>query len=81
MKTAEQLEPLAPMVETQLAASLYVTGKNAEAEEACRTALELEPDFWPAHYFQGLIYEEECLYAEAISALEKAIELSAGTRG
>ena len=78
LKTAEQLEPLAPMIETQLAAGLYVTGRNAEAEEACRAALELEPDFWPAHYFQALICEQECRYEEAIQELGKAIELSAG---
>ena len=78
LKMAEQLEPLAPMVETQLAAGLYVTGKNAEGEEACRTALELEPDFWPGHYFQALIYEQECRFAEAVESLERAVELSAG---
>jgi pentatricopeptide repeat protein len=78
LKTAEQLEPLAPLIETQLAAGLYVTGKNAEAEEACRAALELEPDFWPAHYFQGLICEQECRYQEAVRELGKAVELSEG---
>jgi tetratricopeptide (TPR) repeat protein len=78
LKTAEQLEPLAPMIETQLAAGLYVTGRHAQAEEACQTALELEPNFWPAHYFQALICEQECRYGEAVQALGKAIESSAG---
>jgi len=78
LKTAEQLEPLAPMIETQLAAGLYVTGDHAQAEEACQTALELEPNFWPAHYFQALICEQECRYEEAVQELEKAIEFSAG---
>jgi hypothetical protein len=45
LRIAEQLDPLAPMVETQLAAGLYVTGRHAEAEDACQTALELEPSF------------------------------------
>jgi tetratricopeptide (TPR) repeat protein len=78
LKTAEQLEPLAPMMETQLAAGLYVTGKLAEAEEACQTALELEPHFWPALYFQALICEQEGRYEQAVQELGKAVELSAG---
>jgi Tfp pilus assembly protein PilF len=77
LKTAEQLEPLAPMIETQLAAGLYVTGKQAQAEEACQTALELEPNFWPAHYFLGLIFEQERRYGEAIGELRRAVEFSA----
>ena len=78
LRTAEQLDPLAPMVETQLAAGLYVTGRHAEAEEACQTALELEPNFWPAHYFLGLTLEQECRYGEAIRELRRAAHLSAG---
>jgi tetratricopeptide (TPR) repeat protein len=78
LRIAEQLDPLAPMVETQLAAGLYVTGRHAEAEEACQTALELEPSFWPAHYFLGLTLEQECRYEEAIRELKRAVQLSAG---
>ena len=62
LRTAGQLDPLAPMVETQLAAGLYVTGRHAEAEESCQTALELEPSFWPAHYFLGLTLQQECRF-------------------
>jgi tetratricopeptide (TPR) repeat protein len=78
LKIAEQLEPLAPMIETQLAAGLYVNGRHAEAEEGCQTALELEPNFWPAHYFLALVLEQEGRYGEAIRELERAVELSAG---
>lgn len=77
LKTAEQLEPLAPMIETQLAAGLYVTGRHSQAEEACQTALELEPNFWPAHYFLALTLEQQCRYGEAIRELKRAVELSA----
>jgi tetratricopeptide (TPR) repeat protein len=78
LKTAEQLEPLAPMIETQLAAGFYVAGKQTQAEESCQTALELEPNFWPAHYFLALVLEQEGRYGEAIRELERAVELSAG---
>ena len=78
LRIAEQLDPLAPMVEAQLAAGLYVTGRHAEAEEACQMALELEPNFWPAHYFLGLTLEQQCRYGEAIRELKSAANLSAG---
>lgn len=78
LRTAEQLDPLAPMVETQLAAGLYVTARHAEAEEACQTALELEPNFWPARYFLGLTLEQQCRYGEAIRELKRAAHLSFG---
>ena len=77
LKTAEELEPLTPMIETQLAAGLYVAGKWAQAEEACQTALELEPNFWPARYFLGLVVEQERRFAEAIRELKRAVQLSA----
>lgn len=76
LKTAEQLEPLAPMIETQLAAGFYVAGKQTQAEESCQTALELEPNFWPAHYFQGLIFQQQRRYGEAIGELRRAVEFS-----
>ena len=78
LRTAERLAPLAPMVGTQLAAGLYGTGQHAQAEEACQTALELEPNFWPAHYFKALICEQEGRYQEAVQDLGKAVEFSAG---
>lgn len=78
LRAAEQLEPLALMVDIQLAAGFYMTRRYAQAEEACRAALELDPNFWPAHYFLGLAYEQEGLSAQGIGELLKAKELSAG---
>lgn len=76
LKTARDLDPLALMIEAQLAAGLYVAGKYAQAEDACRAALELDATFWPAHYFLGLAHEQEHLSAQAISHLQLAAELS-----
>ena len=38
----------------------------------------MDPDFWLARYFRGLIYEQEGLFAQAIRELRCAEELSEG---
>ena len=76
LRVAQELEPLALMAETQLAAGFHIAGKHAQAEEACRAALELDANFWPAHYFLGLTYEQEELSSQAIAELQLARDLS-----
>jgi tetratricopeptide (TPR) repeat protein len=76
LRTATERDPLSLMVSTQLAVGLYLTRRYAE--EVCGFVLEMDPDFWPGHYFLGLIYEQEGLLAQAIRELQQAEELSAG---
>jgi tetratricopeptide (TPR) repeat protein len=78
LRTATERDPLSLMATTQWACGLYLTRRYAEAEEACGLALEMDPDFWPARYFLGLIYEQEGLLAQAIRELRRAEELSEG---
>ena len=59
LRTATERDPLSLMATTQCACGLYLTRRYAEAEEACGLALEMDPNFWPARYFLGLIYEQE----------------------
>ena len=76
LRVAQELDALALMAETQLAAGFHIAGKHVRAEEACRAALELDANFWPAHYFLGLTYEQEELSAQAIAELQLARDLS-----
>jgi tetratricopeptide (TPR) repeat protein len=78
LRTATERDPLSLMGTTQFAVGLYLTRRYGEAEESCRLALEMEPNFWPARYFLGLIYEQEGLFAQAIRELRQAEELSGG---
>jgi tetratricopeptide (TPR) repeat protein len=78
LKTATDHDPLSLMATTQLACGFYLTRRYGEAEEACSLVLEMDPNFWPARYFLGLIYEQDGLFAQAIRELRQAEQLSGG---
>jgi tetratricopeptide (TPR) repeat protein len=78
LKTGMECDPLSPMTNTLLACGLYLAKRYEEAEAASNLALEMYPDFWPARYFLGLIYEQRNLFAQAVRELRHAAELSGG---
>lgn len=82
---ARELEPANPLIPLELArtyladASLRQQLEQRElarvdfekAEEQLGTALELKPDYWPAHFQQAIIYDSQGRLREAISKLEE----------
>lgn len=78
LRTGAERDPLSLMVNTQLACGLYMAERYAEAEDTCNLVLEMDPNFWPACYFRGLIYEQQGLFAQAVRDLQQAIESSGG---
>jgi hypothetical protein len=38
----------------------------------------MDPSFWPARYFLGLVYEQQNLFAQAVRELRRAEEISEG---
>jgi TolB-like protein/DNA-binding winged helix-turn-helix (wHTH) protein/Tfp pilus assembly protein PilF len=55
-RRAQQLDPVSPSVQTSLAWALFLLRRNEESEKECKRALELYPDFIPAHQLLGLVY-------------------------
>lgn len=55
-KRAQQLDPVSPSVQTSLAWALFLLRRNQESARECKRALELYPDFIPAHQLLGLVY-------------------------
>ncbi len=55
-KRAQELDPVSPSVQTSLAWSFFLMRRNEESERECKRALELYPDFIPAHQLLGLVY-------------------------
>jgi TolB-like protein/DNA-binding winged helix-turn-helix (wHTH) protein/Tfp pilus assembly protein PilF len=56
MNRAKELDPVSPSVQTSLAWALFLLRKNEESAQECKRALELYPDFIPAHQLLGIVY-------------------------
>ena len=75
-RLAVELDPFSLPIRVEVAYNLYMGRDYAHAvEEALRT-LDLEPQFAPAQSILGCIYEQQGRYDEAITALERASDLS-----
>jgi TolB-like protein/Tfp pilus assembly protein PilF len=55
-KRAQELDPVSPSVQTSLAWALFLMRRNEESARECKRALDLYPDFIPAHQLLGLVY-------------------------
>ncbi len=72
MRHAQQLEPLAPVLDMQIAWTSYVARDFKRAEEESWKALAMEPRFAAAQLTLGLAYEQMSLHEEALVELENA---------
>lgn len=62
-----------PVVFTRVGALAADLGLWNEAETALQDAVALEPDFAPAHFYLGLLFQEEGRLAEALDSLKTAL--------
>ena len=78
LELAGELDPLSLVISADLGRAFYYARQydRVIAQEA-RT-LEMDPDFWLSHINLGRSYTPKGMHAEAIGALQKARELSAG---
>jgi Flp pilus assembly protein TadD len=79
LRTALALDPLSPMIGTQLGVGYYVEQQYKSAIRQFTSVLDLEPGFWAAYHFRGLCYHAEESRDDAIVNLRKAAELSGDT--
>ena len=75
LQIAVRLKPVSAAARTNLAASLFHSGKPALAAEQFRKALEIEPRDYDANHNLGEIYIQSRKIEEAIPLLEKAQEI------
>jgi len=79
IKSAEELDPLSPVIHSALAQMYYFARQYDRTIDECThglSALETDPNFVLLHYHLGRAYGEKGMYPEAISELEKARSLS-----
>jgi tetratricopeptide (TPR) repeat protein len=76
---AQRLNPLDPLIHSNLAVALIRLGRIEEAEAICRRGIEEHPQ-WPDCYQSlGCALTEQGRAAEALPHLRRVIELGAGT--
>ncbi|MGH9380376.1 MAG: tetratricopeptide repeat protein [Thermoanaerobaculia bacterium] len=78
MDRALQLDPLSLIIQADLGLVDLLGGRPKRAEAHCRAALELAPDFAPAHYYLGLTLERLGRPDEAVDSFLRAEGLAGG---
>ena len=78
LRRAQELDPLSPIISTDLGMALFFAQNYDDAALEIRKVLELDPNFITAHYFLGWVHEQKNEFTEAIAEFQKAVELSQG---
>lgn len=78
IKRAVELDPLSLIINTNLAWAQYFARDYDRAIENFKKTLEMDTNYAVAHQRLGQTYLEKGLFAEAITELEKAVNLSPG---
>ncbi len=81
LRRARELDPLSPIVTVMTGAPEYFSGSYDAAILQFRKALELEPNFLPAHLNLALAYSQKGMHEEAIAAAQRALDMTQGRVG
>jgi DNA-binding winged helix-turn-helix (wHTH) protein/TolB-like protein/Flp pilus assembly protein TadD len=78
-RRARQLDPLSPVFNAFVGASLYFARRYDEAIDECRKTIDLHPDFGVAHWYLGRAHLQKRQVPQALAGLQKAVTLSGGS--
>src|SRR5689334_1777172 len=78
LQAGEMLDPDSPRVRTASAGLNIASGRNAQALEDCRRALEIDPSNAEAWLRAGFAYEMQGTFDKALEAYHKAIQFDPG---
>ena len=79
MKLALEVDPLSLYENANLGWHLHIAGRPDEAIKQLKITLEMDPNYFMAHFDLGEVYRQKKMYREAIAAFQKAISLSNGS--
>ncbi|MBI3367825.1 MAG: hypothetical protein HY021_05090 [Burkholderiales bacterium] len=79
LRTARELDPLSPVLNTLEAAYLLEAGRHDEARTRLGRALDIAPGFWLAHCTQGLLHLVDHQSDRAIAEMRDAVGLAEGS--
>ncbi len=72
IKRAQELDPLSPIISSNVGQFLYWARRYDQAVEQFRKTLDLDPNFAQGHLWLGHCYERRGMYGEAIAEFQKA---------
>lgn len=75
---ARQVDPLSTEANMNLAWQLHQAGRNGEARARLMWTLDLNPDFWAAHWGLGHVHLVEGRHDDAVQSLRRSAETGAG---
>lgn len=67
IRRAQQLDPLSPIINTDVGFQFYYSKRYDEAIQQLRNTLQTDPKFPLAHLWLGRAYQQKGMYQEAIS--------------
>ena len=76
IKLARELDPLSLPINSGMGWHYYLTRQYDEAIREYGKTLELNENFYMAHFLLGMTYEQVGMYMEALVSYERAIKLS-----
>jgi TolB-like protein/DNA-binding winged helix-turn-helix (wHTH) protein/Flp pilus assembly protein TadD len=79
LRRAKELDPLSPIINTQVGYPYYCARQYDEAIVEFKNALELEPNFAPALNYLARCYQAKGMDDEAMVTFHKAVEHSGGS--
>ncbi|HWN11172.1 MAG TPA: tetratricopeptide repeat protein [Pyrinomonadaceae bacterium] len=79
LRRAKELDPLSPIINTQVGYPYYCARQYDEAIVEFKKALELEPNFAPALNYLARSYQSKGMDNEAMAIFHKAVEHSGGS--
>ena len=76
LERAVELDPMDPAVRVALADAHYFSREPGKALDQAQATIYFEPDFYPAFVTAGLAYAAEGAFADAVTSLDHAVDLS-----
>ena len=75
-RRAQQLDPLSPVFNAFVGATLLFARRDDEAIDECRKTIDLYPEFGVGHWYLGRAYLQKGRFPEALAELRDAVRLS-----
>jgi DNA-binding winged helix-turn-helix (wHTH) protein/TolB-like protein/Tfp pilus assembly protein PilF len=80
IKLSRELDPVALRTNALEGQILFFAGKSDAALDRLNKTIDLNPNFWLSHLFIASVYLEKGMYREAVTAFEKAGEITGNSQ-